>query len=85
MVSPRATTDSIVMMVGKFIDVHFKLGLSMKAYGLGINIHDFNQDGWLDVYVSNDFVFDDNLYINNQDGTFSDKLSEYFTHTSNFW
>lgn len=69
---------------GIFTDVSSQAGIMFEGYGLGINIHDFNQDGWLDVYVSNDFVFDDNLYINNQDGTFSDKLSDYFTHTSNF-
>jgi len=69
---------------GKFIDASSQAGIVYEGYGLGINIHDFNEDGWLDVYVSNDFVFDDNLYINNQDGTFTDRLSEYFTHTSNF-
>lgn len=69
---------------GQFTDISLEAGIVYEGYGLGINIHDFNQDGWLDVYVSNDFVFDDNLFINNQDGTFSDRLSEYFTHTSNF-
>lgn len=69
---------------GSFVDVTMDAGIVYEGYGLGINIHDFNQDGWLDIYVSNDFVFDDNLYINNQDGTFSDNLSDYFTHTSNF-
>ncbi|OEK03401.1 hypothetical protein BFP97_18555 [Roseivirga sp. 4D4] len=69
---------------GKFIDVTNEAGIVYEGYGLGINIADFNEDGWLDVYVSNDFVFDDNLYINNQDGTFTDQLSAYFAHTSNF-
>ncbi len=69
---------------GKFNDVTVESGIVFEGYGLGINVSDFNQDGWLDVYVSNDFVFDDNLYINNQDGTFTDRLSEYFAHTSNF-
>ncbi|MBO3700702.1 VCBS repeat-containing protein [Roseivirga sp. E12] len=69
---------------GKFIDVSLEAGIIHEGYGLGINVHDFNQDGWLDLYVSNDFVFDDNLYINNQDGTFTDKLGDYFSHTSNF-
>lgn len=69
---------------GQFIDISSEAGIVYEGYGLGINIHDFNQDGWLDIYVSNDFVFDDNLFINNQNGTFSDRLSEYFSHTSNF-
>lgn len=69
---------------GKFVDVTKESGIVYEGYGLGINVSDFNDDGSLDVYVSNDFVFDDNLYINNQDGTFTDQLSKYFAHTSNF-
>ena len=44
-------------------------------------ISDFNDDGWPDVYVANDFVSNDLLYINNKDGTFTNRLGEYFTHT----
>lgn len=54
------------------------------GYGLGLAISDVNSDGWPDIYVSNDYVEEDYLYINNHDGTFSDKLKEQFGHLSNF-
>ena len=43
---------------------------------------DINRDGWKDIYVTNDFLSDNILYINNHDGTFTDKSKEYFKHTS---
>ncbi len=43
---------------------------------------DINRDGWPDTYISNDFIGNDVLYINQQDGTFSDRASDYFEHTS---
>ena len=54
------------------------------TYGLGIGISDLNDDGWSDFYVSNDYTIPDYLYMNNQDGTFTDKLSEQLGHTSHF-
>lgn len=58
-----------------FIDITEQAGIfgSVLGYGLGVNISDFNRDGWLDIYVSNDFHENDYLYINNHDGTFSEK------------
>ena len=46
------------------------------------NYVDINRDGWKDIYVTNDFLPDNILYINNHDGTFTDKSKEYFKHTS---
>lgn len=69
---------------GRFVDVSSYAGINQEGYGLGLAINDFNHDGWPDIYVSNDFTFDDYLYINNQDGTFSDNIKEYVKHTSNF-
>jgi hypothetical protein len=43
---------------------------------------DINNDGWKDIYVSDDFVSSNLLYINNHDGTFTDRSYEYFKHTS---
>jgi hypothetical protein len=43
---------------------------------------DVNNDGWPDIYVSNDFLSSDILYINNQDGTFTDELKQRVKHTS---
>ena len=69
---------------GLFVDHSQKAGMRHEGYGLGVAVHDFNNDGWLDIYVSNDFAYDDLLYINNQDGTFSESLQDYVAHTSNF-
>ena len=69
-----------------FTDVSEKAGIfgGINGYGLGISIADFNQDGFPDIYVGNDFHEDDYYYINNGDNTFSDELRKYFGHTSRF-
>jgi hypothetical protein len=71
---------------GKFEDVTTSSGIngSELSYGLGLGISDFNDDGWPDFYVSNDYSVPDYLYINNGNGTFSNKLSECMGHTSQF-
>ncbi len=63
---------------GKFIDVSEEAGVygSVIGFGLGVTVGDVNNDGWEDIYVSNDFFERDYLYINNQDGTFSEELEE---------
>lgn len=65
-----------------FTDVSLAAGIKGEGYGLAINITDLNRDGWKDIYVSNDYLTNDHLYINNQDGTFTDRLGEYLKHTS---
>ncbi|WP_299215922.1 FG-GAP-like repeat-containing protein [uncultured Aquimarina sp.] len=55
-----------------------------NGYGLSAAIADFNNDGWDDIYVCNDFHEDDYYYINNRDGTFSNELSKNFAYTSRF-
>ncbi|MBK9014606.1 MAG: VCBS repeat-containing protein [Saprospiraceae bacterium] len=67
---------------GGFKDVSKEAGIWNFAYGLSVSIEDFNGDGWMDVYVGNDFIQPDLLYINNGDGTFTDRLGEYVRHTS---
>ena len=71
---------------GIFTDVSESAGIfgGINGYGLGISIADFNQDGFPDIYIGNDFHEDDYYYINNRDGTFSDQLKDYFGHTSRF-
>lgn len=71
---------------GKFIDVTDSSGIYSSAlgYGLGVTVGDVNWDGYPDVYVGNDFHENDYLYINNGDGTFSEKLEESIRHTSRF-
>jgi len=69
---------------GKFTDVSDKAGLAESgfSYGLGIGICDINQDGWPDMYVSNDYSAPDLLWINNKNGTFTDKSKSSIGHTS---
>lgn len=61
---------------GKFVDVSGEAGIygSLIGFGLGITIGDVNQDTWPDIFISNDFFEKDYLYINNQDGTFTESL-----------
>lgn len=70
------------MLQPVFHDVSREAGISWEGYGLGINILDINKDGWKDIYISNDYLSGDLLYINNQDGTFTNRLKEYIKHTS---
>ena len=65
-----------------FEDVSKEAGIFDDSFGLGINITDINRDGWKDIYVTNDFLTNDLLYINNKNGTFSERAKEYFKHTS---
>ena len=67
---------------GKFIDVTKKAGLINHAFGLSASIADINGDGWPDIYTANDFNKPDFLYINNRNGTFTNKLSDYIKHVS---
>jgi enediyne biosynthesis protein E4 len=67
---------------GKFVDVTKKAGLTTHAFGLSASIADINKDGWPDIYVANDFNKPDMLFINNGNGTFTDKLTEYMKHVS---
>ena len=65
-----------------FTDVTEKAGMVKEGYGHSVVVTDINKDGWKDIYVTNDYLPNDYLYINNHDGTFTDKLGEYFKHTS---
>jgi enediyne biosynthesis protein E4 len=65
-----------------FTDVSKEAGITDPGFGLGVAIADINKDGWKDIYVTNDFYGSDLLYINNKNGTFTNKIKEYFKHTS---
>ena len=62
---------------GIFVDVSEKSGIygSVIGFGLGVTVGDINNDGWEDIYVSNDFFERDYLYINNRDGSFKETLT----------
>lgn len=64
-----------------FTNVTKAAGILFEGYGLGLAISDINLDGWPDIYVTNDYLTNDLLYINNRDGTFSNRLGDYLKHT----
>lgn len=71
---------------GVFTAVNETAGIfgTVIGYGLGIVTGDLNNDGWPDIYIGNDFHENDYLYLNQQDGTFREVLSEQINHTSRF-
>ena len=71
---------------GGFKDVSSEAGIysTVIGYGLGVVAGDINLDGWPDLYIANDFHENDYLYINQQDGTFKEELTEQIMHTSRF-
>jgi hypothetical protein len=63
-------------------DVSDEAGIKDHGYGHGATVCDINGDGWKDIYVSDDFLSNNILYINNHNGTFTNRVKEYFKHTS---
>ena len=71
---------------GVFKDVSEEAGITggMANYGLGVVVTDINNDGWQDIYVTNDYAENDHIYINNKKGGFVDSVHEILDHMSNF-
>ncbi|RCT56129.1 VCBS repeat-containing protein [Winogradskyella sp. KYW1333] len=66
---------------GRFRDVSEESGISRNvAYGLSVNASDFNGDGWMDLYIANDYSEPDFMYYNNGDGTFTNVINEKLKH-----
>jgi len=65
-----------------FTEVTEEAGITEPGFSLGVNITDINKDGWKDIYISNDFISDDVIYVNNGDGTFTNNARQYLKHTS---
>ncbi len=55
---------------------------SLIGFGLGVTVGDVNGDLFPDIYISNDFYERDYLYINNKNGTFSEKIQDWTMHLS---
>jgi hypothetical protein len=69
---------------GTFKDVSSETGISRNlAYGLSVNAADFNNDGFTDLYVANDYAEPDFMYFNNGDGTFTNVINEQLKHITN--
>ncbi|MCW5911195.1 MAG: VCBS repeat-containing protein [Cyclobacteriaceae bacterium] len=69
---------------GFFTDVSIEAGIVYEGYGLGLTIQDFNNDSWPDIYVSNDYLSNDVLYINLKNGKFANETALSLGHQSNF-
>ena len=67
---------------GTFTDVTEKAGISGEGQGHSATWWDFDNDGWPDLYVANDFGTRDKLYHNNRNGTFTDVIDQVAPHTS---
>ena len=69
-----------------FTDVTRETGINSTAigYGLGIAVADINLDGYVDIYIGNDFHENDYLYINQHNGTFKEDLNACMMHTSQY-
>ncbi len=67
---------------GKFTDVTSEAGVKNFGLSLSATVGDVNNDGWADIYVSNDFSSPDFFYINNQDGTFKEVNGQASPHTA---
>ncbi len=65
-----------------FTDVTKASGIGAHGFALGLAVADINRDGWKDIYVANDFFSSDELYINNKDGSFTNRRDQYVKHTS---
>jgi hypothetical protein len=83
---PRSGDRLLRNDAGHFTDVSATAGIygSLIGYGLSVAVSDFNTDGWPDLYVGNDFHENDYLYLNNGDGTFTERMEQAMGHTSRF-
>jgi len=78
----RNDGDSLHLGHPFFTDVSLQAGIKDDGYGLGITVSDFNNDGWPDVYVADDFVSNDILWLNNKNGTFTNCIDKATRHQS---
>jgi len=69
---------------GVFRDASYEMGITNWGNGLGIGIADFNEDGYPDIYITNDFSMDNFLYINNKGNGFIENAKRSFKHESYF-
>lgn len=71
---------------GRFTNVTDSAGIvsNVLSFGLGVNVNDFNNDGWQDLYIANDYNENDYLYLNEKNGKFKEVIRESMGHVSLF-
>ena len=67
-----------------FSDVTLEAGILFEGFGLSVSPVDINKDQWVDLYITNDYLTNDLLYINQKDGTFKNEIQNYLSHQSKF-
>jgi len=67
-----------------FTNVSAEAGITFEGFGLGVSVLDANNDNWPDLYISNDYLSRDLLYVNQQNGRFNEEGLNYFGHMSHF-
>ena len=72
--------EGVVNGLPVFTDISKEAGILSEGWGLGVVVNDINLDGYPDIYVANDFMANDHLYINNHDGTFTNDIAKYLKH-----
>ncbi|WP_276500986.1 VCBS repeat-containing protein [Terrimonas pollutisoli] len=65
-----------------FRNISALAGIMEDGYGLGVVVSDFNSDGWPDIYVANDYLSNDFLWVNNRNGTFTNVIAASLNHQS---
>jgi enediyne biosynthesis protein E4 len=68
---------------GTFVEVTVQAGVVNRAFGLSSSVGDFNEDGFQDIYICNDYAEPDFLYINNKNGSFTNKIADYMQYYTN--
>ena len=69
---------------GSFSDITIEAGIIFEGFGLSVTPVDINKDQWVDLYITNDYLTNDLLYINQKDGTFKNEIQNYLSHQSKF-
>jgi len=69
---------------GKFTDISKEAGIWNRGFGLSVSMSDLNRDGFPDIYVANDFLQPDRLYLNNGKGGFEDRIADCLRHNTQF-
>ena len=69
---------------GTFSDTTLDAGILFEGFGLSVTPVDINKDQWIDLYITNDYLTNDLLYINQKNGTFKNEIQDYLSHQSKF-